>query len=167
MIRLRPFKKQDAERLLPWLSDERIMAMWCAGKFEAPLTEEQILAWLEETERTDHTWAMAGLDETGKVIGHLCMWADYEHNSLHLGFIVVDDTRRGQGLGRQMVEKAVRYAFEILGVGRVTIGVFDSNPRAHACYEKAGFRDEYVEEHAYDYHGEVWNRCRMVIERDN
>lgn len=166
MVRLRPFKRQDAGKILPWLSDERIMAMWSAGHFEYPLTEAQILARLEETELAEDAWVMAGLDEQGEVIGHLYMRkADYEKNSLHLGFIVVDDTRRGQGLGQQMLEKAVRYAFDILGVRRVTLGVFDSNPRAHACYEKVGFRDEYVEERAYDFHGEIWNCQMMAIER--
>lgn len=167
MVRLRPFKRQDTVKILPWLQDERIMAMWSAGHFSYPLTKEQLLMRFKETELSDDAWIMAGLDEHGEVIGHLYMRkADYEKNSLHFGFIVVDDTRRGQGLGQQMLEKAVRYAFDILGVTRVTLGVFDSNPRAHACYEKVGFRDEYVEEHAYEYHGESWNMQMMAIERE-
>lgn len=168
MVRLRPFKRQDAGKILPWLSDERVMAMWSAGHFSYPLTEEQVLERLEKTELLDDAWVMAALDDRGEVIGHLYMRkADYEKNSLHFGFIVVDDTRRGQGLGQQMLKKAVQYAFEILGVRRVTLGVFDSNPLAHACYEKAGFRDEYVEERAYDYHGEIWNCQMMAIERND
>lgn len=166
MVRLRPFKRQDAEKILPWLSDERIMAMWSAGHFDYPLTKEQILSRMEEIELADDAWVMAGLDERGEVIGHLYMRkADYEKNCLHFGHIVVDHTRRGQGLGQQMLEKAVQYAFDILGVQRITLGVFESNPRAHACYEKVGFRDEYVEERAYDYHGEIWNIQMMAIER--
>lgn len=166
MIRLRPFKRQDAEKILPWLSDERTMAMWSGGHFHFPLTKEQLLNRMEETERLDDAWIMAGLDEQGEVAGHLYMWADYEKNSLHFGFIVVDDTRRGQGLGQQLLKSAVKYAFDILGVERVTLGVFDSNPRAHGCYKKVGFRDEYVEENAYNYHGEMWNRQLMAIERE-
>ena len=51
MVRLRPFKKQDIEKILPWLTDERIMAMWSSGVFAYPLTEEQLLARMEEAEK--------------------------------------------------------------------------------------------------------------------
>lgn len=166
MIRLRPFKKQDVKKILPWLSDERVMAMWSAGIFRYPLTEEQILARMEEAELSENEWAMAALDEQGEVVGHLYMRkADYKNNSLHIGLIVVDDTRRGQGIGRQMVEKAVEYAFAILGVQRVTLGVFDCNPIAHACYKKVGFLDESLEKNSCEFHGEDWDLWHMAIER--
>ncbi|MBS6396415.1 MAG: GNAT family N-acetyltransferase [Clostridiales bacterium] len=168
MVRLRPFKRQDVKKILPWLADERTMAMWGGGDFVHPLTEEQLLARMDESERTENEWIMAALDEQGQVVGHLYMRnADYERNSLHLGMIVVDDTRRGQGIGRQMVEKAVQYAFEILGARRVTIGVFDCNPRAHTCYERVGFRDEFVEADAMEFYGESWSRFHMSLERQS
>lgn len=167
MVRLRPFKKQDIGKILPWLTDERVMAMWNSGAFTYPLTEAQLLARMEEAERSDREWVMAGLDEDGQVIGHLYMRnADYENNSLHLGLIVVDHTKRGQGLGVQMLQKAVEYAFLVLGMQKVTLCVYDCNPRAHACYRKVGFRDDYIEENSYVYHEEVWNRQHMVIERE-
>lgn len=167
IVRLRPFKRKDARKLLPWLADERVMTMWCSEIFQYPLTQEQVLARMEQTEQADDEWVMAGIDAQGEVIGHFCIWADFQKNSAHLGLIVVDDTKRGQGLGRQMVEQAVKYAFTILHVSKVTLGVFDCNPQAHACYQKVGFRDDHVEEHALEYHGEVWNRCCMVMERQD
>lgn len=167
MVRLRPFKIRDAERLLPWLSDERVMAMWCSGIFQYPLTAEQLIRRMEQSNKRTDEWVMAGVDEKGEVIGHLYMWADFQKNSLHLGLIVVDASRRGQGLGRRMVEKATAYAFDILEMDQVTLGVFDCNPQAHACYLKAGFADDYVEENAVIYHGESWNRIHMVKKRKN
>ncbi len=167
IIRLRPFKRIDAEKLLSWLTDERVMTMWCAKTFTYPLTQEQIITRMKEREEADDEWVMAGVDAQGEVIGHFCIWADYQKNSAHLGMIVVDDARRGQGLGQQMVELAVKYAFDILHVLKVTLGVFDCNPRAHACYQKVGFRDDKIEDHAMKYHGEIWNRIHMVMERED
>lgn len=165
MVRLRPFKRQDAEKILPWLEDERVMALWCAGIFQFPLTKEQLVRRLEQSENRADEWVMAGVDEQGEVIGHLYMWPDFQKESLHLGMIVVDSSRRGQGLGRQMLEKAASYAFDILEVRQVTLGVFDCNPQAAACYQSAGFSADYVEEHAAEYHGEHWNRIHMVRKR--
>lgn len=167
MVRLRPFKKQDVDKLLSWMREERTMAMWCSGIFSYPLTAEQLIRRMEQSEQNAEEWMMAGIDEQGEVIGHLCMWADYKKNSLHLGLIAIDDTRRGQGLGRQMVEKAAAYAFDILEMSQVTLGVFDSNPQAHACYHRAGFADDYIEERAVDYHGECWNRIHMINRKKN
>lgn len=165
MVRLRPFKERDMDSMLPWLQDERTFAMWCAGIFSYPLTREQMSEYISRSELSDCEWSMAATDEQGVLIGHFHVWLDCEKNSAHLGMIVVDDGRRGQGLGRQMVSQAVRYAFEILGVQRVTLGVFDCNPRAHACYQRVGFRDGVLEERAYEFHGEFWNRQCMEFER--
>lgn len=165
MVRLRPFKSPDADRILPWLSDERVMAMWCSDLFQYPLTREQLLNRMEQADRKETEWVMTGVDEYGEVVGHLSMWADYRKNSLHLGLIVVDHQRRGQGLGRQMLDRAAAYAFDVLGVDQVTLGVFDSNPQAQACYRRAGFEKDYIEEEAMEYHGEKWSRIHMVRKR--
>lgn len=167
MVRLRPFKKRDIEKILPWVEDERMLAVWASGVFTYPITGEQVLARVEAAEAAEDEWVMAALDEQGKIVGQLYMrMADYEENRVHLNMILVDHTRRGQGLGTEMVKKAVEYAFEVLGMQKVTLGVFDCNPGAHRCYLNAGLQDTFVEEHAYEYQGEVWNRQHMAIERN-
>ena len=40
-----------------------------------------------------------------------------------------------------MLRLGMKYAFEILSVDKITIGVFENNDRAHACYKKVGFHD--------------------------
>lgn len=166
MVRLRPFKRQDIKTMLPWVADERVFAMWCSGLFAYPLTEAQVEAHRDRLEENPEEWMMTALDEQGQMVGCFSVKkADYEQNRVHLGMIVVDHTRRGQGLGRQMVEKAVEYGFTVLGVDKVTLGVFTCNPRAHACYCKVGFTDDFLEKDAYVFHGEVWDRQHMMIER--
>lgn len=165
MIRLRPFKKGDAKKLLSWFDDERTMVMWCSGIFQYPLTEEQLLSHLQKAEEREDQWMLAGVDEQGTVTGHLCMWMDFEKNHVHLGLIAVDNARRGQGLGRQMLEKALTCAFDVLEADYVTLGVFDCNPQAYACYRKVGFVEDHVEAHAMEYCGESWSRIHMVKKR--
>lgn len=166
MIRLRPFKSVDIEKLLPWLADERIFTMWNSAGFVYPLTEEQVEKKLEELEWHKDEWVMAAVDEFGELVGHFYMRrADFQRNSVHLGLIVVDESRRGQGLGKQMVEKAVQYAFSMLNVDRVTLGVYDCNPRAYACYQKVGFKEEAFTLDVVQFQGEHWNRHEMVMER--
>lgn len=166
MIRLRPFKYMDIEKILPWLADERTFTMWNSAGFIYPLTKEQVEKKLEELEWHTDEWVMAAVDELGELVGHFYMRrADFDKNSVHLALIVVDENRRGQGIGKQMVEKAVEYAFSILNVNRVTLGVYECNPRAYACYQKVGFKEEAFTLNAAKFHEESWNRHEMAMER--
>ena len=82
---------------------------------------------------------MTAFDEKGPA-GHLIMrFTDEKKSVIRFGFIIVDKCRRGQGLGREMLELAVKYAFEILKAEKITLGVFENNPRAYRCYLSAGF----------------------------
>ena len=55
---------------------------------------------------------------------------------LRFGWVIVDDSIRGKGYGTSMLRTGLYYAFNILGVHTVTIGVFEHNDIAHSCYKK-------------------------------
>lgn len=164
MIRLRPYKKSDSEYIIKWFQDEITFNQWCAGKFTYPLTKEQLDEYYHNYEREDKGWIMTALDEEGIPVGHFLMRsADYENESIHLGFIVVDSNIRGKGYGKEMVSQAIKYAFEILKVKRVTLCVFDNNLKAHNCYKAAGFIDENFKEDVFTYKDEKWGLYEMAI----
>ena len=37
-MKLRPYKPCDGDQVAGWLTDEKIFAMWCAGKYRFPMT---------------------------------------------------------------------------------------------------------------------------------
>jgi len=151
--------------VLSWMQEERALMLWGAGRFTYPLTEEQLLKNQREYEEDENAWIFTALDEAGVPAGHIAVrLADYERESIHFGLILIDSSRRGEGLGRAMVEQAVRYAREILGVRRVTINVFAQNTAARACYERVGFREEYVEERVLVFHEEAWDLVHLALE---
>ena len=166
MLRLRPFKMSDAAHLINWMRDERSFKMWSADKFQYPLSEEQLKAYKEMYEADEFGWIFVALDEKGIPVGHFLMrMADYEKNSVHLGFIIVDPNIRGRGYGIEMVSLGVKYAFEILKVKRVTLGVFDTNPSAEACYKKVGFVTETYHKDVFSHEDEKWGIFNMAISR--
>lgn len=166
MLRIRPFKISDIDYLLNWLKEERLFKMWSADKFEYPLTTEQLEDYKDRYELDEFAWMFTALDGNGVPVGHFLMRkADYEKGSIHLGFIVIDPEKRDHGYGQEMVRLAVKYAFELLGVNKVTLGVFDSNPRAEHCYKKVGFITEAHNMDALHYKDEVWGLYCMAIEK--
>lgn len=164
MIRLRPFKLSDSEYLLKWVGDEYAFTQWCANKFKYPLTKEQLTKYYLNYENDEFAWIMTALNEEGIPIGHTLMrMADYQNESIHLGFIIIDSMIRGKGYGREMVSLIIKYAFDILKVKRVTLGVFDNNPSAHNCYKAVGFVDQKHLEAIFPYRDDKWGVYDMVI----
>lgn len=164
MIRLRPFKPHELDSLLSWMGDERAFAMWSAGQFTYPMTKDQLQTYWETYLKDEHAWIFAALNEKGELAGHLLMrLADYEQQSVHLGFIILNPNMRGKGHGKEMIQAAIQYAFAVLKVSRVTLGVFENNPSAHRCYLNAGLKDDNYKADAFQFFGETWGLYEMSV----
>lgn len=160
-MRLRPYKSCDGDIVASWLTDEKTHALWSAGRYYYPMTGEQIDDRLEAGRDNPCEWMMTALDDDGTPVGYfLLRSADWAAQSIHMGFIVIDSARRGKGYGKQMLTLAKKYCFEILGMKRITLGVFHINRRAIDCYEAAGFIPFGTEEETFTYNGREW---RVVL----
>lgn len=162
-LRLRPYKNCDATYIVSWIHDEVSFRKWCADRYKSyPITENNINEQYMELIDQDGFFPMTAFDENG-VAGHLTMrFTDEEKQTLRFGFIIVDDTRRGKGYGKEMLLLALKYAFEILKVKKVTLGVFENNPSAYFCYKASGFKEAVLEnEEYYDISGEKWKCIEM------
>jgi RimJ/RimL family protein N-acetyltransferase len=167
MIRLRPFKPSDMKYLVDWTTDERLFSMWCANKFTYPLTENQLIKYKDMYEEDEFGWIFTALDEEGTPIGHMLMrLADYEKESLHFGFVLIDPRRHGKGYGKEMVSQAIKYAVHICKVKKITLGVFSNNPKAHNCYKSLSFVDQNCQEDIFTYKNEKWGLIDMLYEHN-
>lgn len=162
MLRLRPYKPSDAAKIVAWVSDWDGFSAWCADLLDWPLTEASLEKLRLEFEREADRWLMTALDNAGTPAGFLMMTrADYQANSIHLGLIIVDPARRGQGFGQEMVSLALRYAREILGMERATLRVFAHNRAALACYRRVGFQAVSLERGCFLHGAERWDCWSM------
>ena len=168
ILRLRPFKKEDAKAIVSWARDEVIYYKWSAGLFGSfPLTEETLLDVYENQnglcKEADNFYPMVAFDETG-VVGHFIMRYIKDHETIRFGWVIVDDTKRGKGYGKRMLEMGLKYAFEILKAKKVTIGVYENNPPARACYKSLGFQEIAEDKpRTLKYQDEEWKVIEMEI----
>lgn len=145
MLRLRPYKPKDGETIVRWLKDEITFRKWCSDRYQTfPITGEDInKKYFEnngECADPENFYPFTAFDENG-VVGHLIMrFTDKEKKVLRFGYVIVDDSKRGQGIGKEMLRLAIKYAFEILKVSKITLGVFDNNVNAQKCYLALGFK---------------------------
>jgi len=74
------------------------------------------------------------------IVGHILLRFPSEDKSLiRFGFVIVDDSKRGKGYGKQMLRLAIGYAQQELGAQKISLGVFCDNHSALKCYKSIGF----------------------------
>lgn len=165
MLRLRPYKSCDAKYIVSWIKDEISFRKWCADRYEHyPITGEDMNQYYESFKEDDILYQMTAFDETG-IVGHLTMrFTDENKQILRFGFVIVDDHKRRKGYGKEMLSLALKYAFEILKVQKVTLGVFENNLPAIYCYQSVGFcQVPTMETESYPILGEYWDCIEMEI----
>ena len=168
MIQLLPFTPADIDRLIGWIPSLEALQLWTASSFGFPLTREHLEGHLRESaERGDRLIFKAAASDDDRVVGHIELGAiDRRNQSLRIGRVLLDPAARGRGLGTGMMRCALDYAFETLQMHRVELGVFDVNPRAITCYERAGFRQEGTRRESYQARGtpgSYWSEILMGV----
>ncbi|WP_304507696.1 GNAT family N-acetyltransferase [Anaerotignum sp.] len=162
-MKLRRYEEFDAKYVVAWVQDEIVYYQWCAGLLgEYPLTEEKINAYYNNLPKDVTFWAMTAEIED-EVVGHITLrFADEERKTVRLGFVLIAHARRGQGIGKELVSVAIRYAQQVLGAQQITLGVFEENIFARKCYESLGFiqNEERIEK--YQIKDEVWDFIEMI-----
>lgn len=71
-----------------------------------------------------------------------------------------------KGYGTDVMNILLRFAFLEVNLQRVTLSVFEYNPRAIRSYEKAGFRHEGRVRKVLNKEGKLWDVLLMGILRE-
>ncbi len=167
MLRLRPYKSCDSGIIEKWIQDKDVFMKWGGERFgefpiSARIIDDKYTLNNGDCAEEDNFYPWIAFDEENNVVGHFIMRYLHGNNRLlRFGWVIVDSSQRGKGYGTEMLRIGLKYAFDILGADKVTIGVFESNESAHKCYRKVGFKDVKIVS------GEPWNIIEMAIERDS
>ena len=167
-LRLRPYKPCDADYIVSWIKDEDALRKWSSDRFgDYPITSEDInnkyINNNGDCIEADNFYPFIAFDDEG-VVGHLILrYTDDKKKVIRFGFVIVDDTKRGKGYGKQMLTLTAKYAFDILGAEKITLGVFDNNESAYYAYKAAGFV-ETGEEMFCELFGQQWRIIEMEMD---
>ena len=155
---LRPFNINDAPMILSWSKDKHAFRLWSANRYnDYPAQPEEMMEQYED----DNMYPLTSVVGE-EVIGHILLRFPSEDKSIiRLGFVIVDDSKRGKGYGKQMLRLAIYYAQQELGAQKITLGVFCDNLSAVECYKSVGFR--ITGEDAYPIDGEEWKGFEMEL----
>ena len=168
-LRLRPLEVSDADALWPIVSDREFpkMMSWAAhaNKAETVAFLERMVA--SRTAGTDLGWA---IERDGKAVGVIGLHGDplaapraWRVDRAELGLLARHPPSRVTGLMTEAARAVVRFAFETLGLHKITVGCIEDNRRSHKVIEKLGFR--YTGRHEEDLwrDGRWWTHLRYEL----
>ncbi|SET54858.1 Protein N-acetyltransferase, RimJ/RimL family [Salinibacillus kushneri] len=165
MIELQPFERSDFQQLIAWIESSAFMLQWGGPNIDYPLDEKQ----LEEYIKNADTMAYKVVEqESGKAVGHIALkQINNKTRSARISKVLVGDKgMRGQGIGQQMIKEVLKIAFDNLRLHRVSLGVFDFNESAIACYERCGFVKEGLRREVVRNEDKYWSIYEMSMLED-
>lgn len=140
-VRLEPLTSAVLQDYLVAMRDPEVNRL--TGS-QGVLDTSQIAAWLAT--RQDHhdraDWAIF-CNEDDAFIGEAVLnQLDRANESMNYRIFLAGAHVFGRGYGTEATRLVIDYALRVVGLHRVSLGVFDFNPRARRVYEKCGFTVE-------------------------
>jgi RimJ/RimL family protein N-acetyltransferase len=139
--RLRGIEREDLPRFVEWLNDPEVIHGLLLG---TPLSMAQEQSWFDGMRSRpveEHPLGIEVQTPTGwQLIGNLgLVHIDWKTRQAEVGIFIGDKGFWNQGYGRDAMVLLLRYAFNNLGLNRVWLRVYETNPCAMHSYLKAGF----------------------------
>ncbi|WP_395296015.1 GNAT family N-acetyltransferase [Kitasatospora hibisci] len=103
---------------------------------------------------------------TGRFLGELALNGLDRDNASASFRIALTPESTGRGIGTAATRLLLRHAFEEVRLHRVSLEVYDYNPRAARAYEKAGFTLEGRARQAHRWDGRFHDVLHMAALRD-
>ncbi|MEV1050845.1 GNAT family protein [Streptomyces sp. NPDC059017] len=142
---LRPLTEEDAPTMAAILGDTEVLLL-TGSAGTPPFPDERLRSWYatrgDQPDRLD----LGVVDrDSGELVGEAVLNNWDERNGSCNFRILIGPRGRDRGLGTEAVRLVTGYGFERLGLNRISLSVYDFNPRARRAYEKAGFVAEGTE----------------------
>ena len=133
-------------------------------------SEKAAQKWLEkeidEQSVNQHWFSIRALADD-KLLGDIDLFvANWTGRDAFVGLGIGEREFWGKGYGTDVMRVILRYAFTEVNLNRVTLNVFEYNPRAIRSYEKAGFRHEGRVRQFLNKEGRRWDMLFMGILRE-
>jgi diamine N-acetyltransferase len=167
-IRLRAVEREDIPTFVRWFNDPEVRQYLLLYE---PMSKAKEERWFEGLldRKDDFIFAIeAHVDERWVHIGNVGLHGiDWKDRSATFGIVLGEKPYWSQGYGTDAACTMIRFAFQTLNLHRVELEVFDFNPRAMRCYEKAGFRREGTRRQSHFHEGRYCDEHLMSILQDD
>jgi RimJ/RimL family protein N-acetyltransferase len=138
---LSPVAAEDGELWAAWLNDLEV-TLPLGDEAYMMIPGETAQTWAEEAASRQEPLFTIVEKETERAIGRCLLFGlNHTDRSTMCGLFIGEKSLWGQGYGSEALGLLLDYAFNLLNLNSVMLGVFSFNKRAIASYRKLGFRE--------------------------
>jgi RimJ/RimL family protein N-acetyltransferase len=131
-------------------------------RFRSSLTEPGHYVSVAEIREQEPAGPAGPVDPSGGLVGQLHLGVA-AYGVAELGMHVAAE-RRGQGIGRALMQDAIAWAIAEPGVHKIALQVWPHNVAAQNLYRSCGFEQEgYLRSHYRRKNGELWDAVVMGL----
>ncbi|MDQ2837994.1 MAG: GNAT family N-acetyltransferase [Actinomycetota bacterium] len=161
-VRLTPLTPDVVEDYWVAMADPEVSRLTGThARFDRPEIEAWLATRREQHDRAD--WAAVRIED-GAFLGEAVLNEfDPDNESANYRIWLAGPRVFDQGYGTEITRLVLQYAFDTVGLHRVSLGVYDFNPRAHRVYEKCGFTAEGRLRDALHWEGQWHDELLMAV----
>lgn len=172
LVTLRPVRAEDADVIDVLIrEDPEIARLTGSVHSSTEPAQDMPLAQMREIygrwAQADDRLVLAVVDNaTGDTVGEVVL-NDWDEGNRSCGFrTLLGAAGRGRGLGTEATRLIVEHGLTTMGLHRISLEVYDFNPRARHVYDKVGFVHEGTGREALLFDGEWVDVHYMAILED-
>ena len=126
---------------MKWRNNEKVVQNFIYRK---PISREEHICWMEQKVATGRVIQFIICDlQTDKPLGVVYIQnIEEEHSKAEEGIFLGEEEAFGRGIGTEAARLMVRYAFEILGLHKLSARVLAYNMASRRMHEGAGYEQE-------------------------
>ncbi|TFB22124.1 N-acetyltransferase [Filobacillus milosensis] len=164
-IILRQPIEQDVEDYLSVAISPELVRMYGGDTTKiSSKTEDKALKFIQSIKDTKLGWCV---EYNERLIGHTRLNVNDTDQRARYAVGLFAPSVWGKGLGTEITQLVLQYAFEVLNLHRVDLRVLQYNERAIKCYEKCGFIQEGLEREGALIEGKYETDVMMsILERE-
>lgn len=142
-VYLRSITSEDTERIVKWRNQENVLKYFF---YRGDFTKEIHENWLRTRVDTGEVEQfIVVLKENDRPVGSTFLRdIDYNNMKAEYGVFLGEEDARGKGIGKEILELTVKYAFEELGLHRIYARVYETNKPSLFSFLHCGFTKEAV-----------------------
>jgi RimJ/RimL family protein N-acetyltransferase len=148
LVTLRPIVADDADVIARIIREDPEVSILTGSIHTSteqldPGSIEQLRAIYERWSTAEDRLVLAVIDNrSAEMVGEVVL-NDWDEGNQSCGFrTLVGAAGRGRGLGTEATRLTAEYGLRVLNLHRISLEVYDFNPRARYVYTKVGFRQE-------------------------
>lgn len=138
---LSPCRPEDAERWAEWFNDLAVTIPLGDEAYASSTLEGEQETITSIIKSRDHVFSIVDV-ETNTLIGRCLLFGiNRVDRTAMFGIVIGEKSYWGRGYGQEATRLMLDYAFNLLNLNSIMLGVFTFNAQAISCYLNVGFKE--------------------------